>query len=167
MIRRATVRDALGLARVHVQSWLETYAGLMPQSLLDSITVEGRQRQWEQTFQHDNDVLVAELESAIVGFASIGPPRETGVDIELFTLYLLKTAQGRGVGKALWNAAFEAARARAAKTLGLWVLETNPTRGFYERMGGELGTRKLEMIRGVEVAEVFYRFTLEPEKVPR
>ncbi len=42
----------------------------------------------------------------------------------------------------------------------LWVLETNPTRGFYERMGGVLAGRKVERVEGAELAEVAYRFTL-------
>jgi GNAT superfamily N-acetyltransferase len=161
-VRRATINDAPALARVHIQSWLETYAGLMPRSLLDRITVEGRQRQWEQAFRHDNDVLVADRDDDIVGFASIGSPRDPDVDLELFTLYLLKAHQGRGIGKALWDAALETARTRGANTLGLWVLETNPTRGFYEHQGGVPSAHKLETIRGFEVAEVYYRFTLEP-----
>jgi hypothetical protein len=47
MIRIATRDDIPGLARVHVQSWLETYHGLMPQEILDAITLEARILQWE------------------------------------------------------------------------------------------------------------------------
>ncbi|NJK45103.1 MAG: GNAT family N-acetyltransferase [Pleurocapsa sp. SU_196_0] len=135
-IRRATLEDAPALARVHVQSWLETYAGLLPQGVLDSITVESREQQWEQTFARANDVLIVELGDTVVGFASVGQPRDEGVDVELFTLYLLKAHQGKGWGRALWDAALEAARSRSAKTLGLWVLESNPTRVFTNTKAG-------------------------------
>jgi ribosomal protein S18 acetylase RimI-like enzyme len=160
IIRRATLEDAPALARVHVQTWLETYAGLLPQGVLDSISVEARRQQWEQAFARENHVLVVELGDAVVGFASVGQPRDEGVDVELFTLYLLKAHQGQGWGRALWDAALEAARTRGARTLGLWVLESNPTRGFYERQGGVLGERKTELIRGAPVNEVYYRYTL-------
>jgi ribosomal protein S18 acetylase RimI-like enzyme len=160
MIRPATIDDAPALAEIHVQAWLETYTGLIPHEVMAGITVDARERQWRFTFEHDNAVLIAELEGKAVGFSSIGLPRETGADIELFTLYLLKAFQGRGIGRSLWDAALEAAKARGAKTLRLWVLETNPTRGFYERVGGMLEGRKTDVVRGVELIEVSYLFEL-------
>jgi GNAT superfamily N-acetyltransferase len=160
VIRKAALEDAPALARIHVQTWLETYTGLIPDEVMAGITVEARERQWRYTFDHDNTVLITELDGQAIGFCSIGPPRESGADLELFTLYLLKAFQGRGIGRTLWDAALKAAKARGAKTLRLWVLETNPTRGFYERAGGILEGRKVDVVQGAELIEVSYLFTL-------
>lgn len=37
--RDAVVEDAPGIARVHVESWRAAYAGLMPQAVLDDLSV--------------------------------------------------------------------------------------------------------------------------------
>ena len=45
-VRRATTEDAAGIASVHVHSWLAAYRGLMPDDMLDSLTVEERTESW-------------------------------------------------------------------------------------------------------------------------
>ncbi len=158
VIRAATLKDVPGLARVHVQSWIETYTGLMPAEVLESITIQSRATQWRSTFEHDVGIFVAQLNDDIIGFCSVGLREH---EAELFTLYLFKAHHGTGIGKALWHQALEYAKIRGAQTMILWVLETNPTRGFYEHQGGRLEGRKTEMLRDQELIEVSYRFQLE------
>ena len=67
-----TTADIAGLARVHVQSWRETYAGIVPQAFLDGLNLESREGQWRRTLEVGNAVFVAEDQDQIVGFASCG-----------------------------------------------------------------------------------------------
>ena len=161
MIRAATRDDIPGLARVHVQSWLETYGGLVPQEILDSITLESRVLQWERTFDQPYGIFVALGDEGLIGFASCGVSRDVRFEAELFTVYLLKTHQGRGIGRELWAAALDFMQARGWKTFVLWVLESNPTRDFYEHLGGVLVDRKVEVMHGTELLEVAYSFNLK------
>ena len=165
MIRPAAGFDVPGIAWVHVQSWRETYAGLMPQSVLDGLSVEARERQWWRTLEvPTTGVFVVDTPDDVhdvVGFSSVGKARDEGFDAELYTLYVLKPHQGRGLGRRLWDAALGFVRSQGARNLNLWVLETNPARGFYERMGGKLEGRKVESFGGIELAEVSYAFVLE------
>ena len=148
-IHAATLADIPAIARVHVQSWRETYAGLMPRPVLDGLSVELREAMWQRALTAATvGVFVAEADGTVVGFASVGPARDAGEDAELYALYLLRAHQGTGLGRALWSAALDFARDRGAATLMLWALETNPTRGFYERMGGVLAGRKVERVEG-------------------
>ena len=39
-IRPAEISDALGIARVHVNAWRETYKGIIPDSVLDALSYE-------------------------------------------------------------------------------------------------------------------------------
>ena len=48
MIRPATVDDAAAVAHVHVSSWRSTYRGLMPDAVLDSLSVERRAEFWRE-----------------------------------------------------------------------------------------------------------------------
>jgi ribosomal protein S18 acetylase RimI-like enzyme len=164
MIRPAAAFDVPGIAWVHVQSWRETYVDLLPQSVLDGLSIEARERQWWRTLEvPTTGVFVVDTPDDVhdvIGFSSVGQSEDERFDAELFTLYVLKSHQGRGIGRRLWDAALVFAQSQGAKNLVLWVLETNPSRGFYERMGGVLTGRKLESFGGVEIAEVSYVYTL-------
>jgi ribosomal protein S18 acetylase RimI-like enzyme len=165
MIRPATRDDIPGLARVHVQSWLETYGGLMPQEILDSITLEARILQWDRTFNQPYGIFVALEDDQIVGFASCGVAQDfLRADGELFTLYLLNAFQHRGFGRALWNAVLEFAQARNWESMVVWVLESNIlAQGFYKHSGCKLVDRRVEVLRGVKLPEVAYELMLSPQ----
>lgn len=148
VIRAATPADAPGIAAVHVQSWRETYAGLMPADFLDRMTGADMQARreafWAQDITAGQDVVrVAEADGTVIAFASAGEARDhPGFDSELFTLYALRAAQGHGTGLALLHAVAAALRERGARSMALWVLDVNPTRSWYARRGGVEGGEK-------------------------
>lgn len=109
-IRVAEVRDAAAIAHVHVQSWMTTYEGIVPVEYLASLNEVDRVSLWQDWLTRDIFVFVAEIEGEAIGFAGGGAIREAveAYDCELYTLYLLKEAQGRGVGKALLGAVRDA-----------------------------------------------------------
>ncbi|MGH3204918.1 MAG: GNAT family N-acetyltransferase [Streptosporangiaceae bacterium] len=66
----------------------------------------------------------------------IGGYPEDPVTVELVSMYVRPHARGRGVGEALVAAVIDWAAARQAKSVHLWVTETNaPARALYERCG--------------------------------
>lgn len=160
LLRPAAVPDAAAIAEVHVQSWQDTYAGLMPESFLARMTGEEmrlrREANWRQTIQQSADVVwVAEQGGQIVAFASAGAPRDhPGYDAELFTLYALRRVQGQGLGGALLRATVRALTDRGARNLALWVLDVNPTRQWYRRQGAREAGTKVEPVAGGELREV-------------
>ena len=163
MLRGAKQEDIPDIAHVHVAAWRETYTGLMPQEVLDNLSVEERARMWQGAFKGGSatSLLVYEHEGEVVGFTAVGPEREhhplyTG---ELYAIYLLKTSHGRGYGKALFDGAVRTLSEAGHDAMRLWVLESNPTRGFYERQGGELGARKEITFAGTPLIEVAYGWT--------
>ena len=163
-IRPATPSDAARLAYIHVTSWRETYTGLMPPEVLERMTSEAmrqrREQGWLHTLSQETDcVQVAELDGQVIGFASGGAVRPHAViagdyDAELYTLYALREAQGRGLGRSLFAAVARELHGRGFAGLALWVLAANPPRQFYVHLGGrELG-QKTEAIPGGELVEV-------------
>ncbi len=159
MIRAAVTADIPRLARVHVQSWTETYTGLIPDDVLyNIITLESRELQWQRTLASPKiAVFVVEVSEAVVGFCSV---TVTGNQAEIYTLYLLKANQGSGIGKQLFKAGLEYAKSNGAKSLTLWVLADNPSRKFYEHMGGNLEDERIEKVGGVNLLEMMYEFWL-------
>ncbi|MGJ3223354.1 GNAT family N-acetyltransferase [Geobacillus thermoleovorans] len=143
MIRKATWVDALAIASVHVESWKTTYSGIVPDAYLETLTVEEKQTLWEKVLrQSDHSVFVAEENGHVVGFISGGRNRASDgpaarYDGELYAVYLLKEAQGKGWGRRLVQALARDLAQKGIHSLVVWVLTDNPSRGFYERLGGE------------------------------
>jgi GNAT superfamily N-acetyltransferase len=161
-IRKATSGDAAGIATVHVASWKETYRGMVPNEFLNNLSIQRRTAQWENSLSDPahtyHRTFVAVMDGQIVGFANYGYGIETASDFrgELFALYLLKSAQGRGIGGGLIRAAVDALREMGVESMLVWVLKDNPTRKFYEHFGGDYLREKPIEIGGVLVMEVSY-----------
>jgi len=91
--REATAADCAAVARVHVRSWRESFAGIVPQSFLDKMSVEARTKAFEEGFSDPfYRMYVAEVPGqGVIGFADFGGAREAvgGYEGELYAIYLL------------------------------------------------------------------------------
>lgn len=157
-IRSATIGDAVAIAQVHVESWRTTYRGIVPDEYLAGLDEVLRVKLWREWLSGETAVLVAEHASGVVGFAHAGRIREPveTCDAELYSLYLLRDAQRRGVGSALLKAMAAVLTERGFKSMAVWVLERNPARGFYEKNGGRLAASKVIDIGGAKLMEIVY-----------
>ena len=141
--------DAEALGLVHVTSWRETYRGLLPDAYLARMSQEAHTRRFARALLHpgpDDVTLAAADRWGIVGYAQGGPSRRGRAgEAEVATLYLLKSAQNRGVGARLLIQAARALAASGATSLVVSVLRDNvAARGFYEHLGGEPEPARME-----------------------
>ena len=141
IIRRATLEDVKGIAKVHVDTWRTAYKNIIPDSFLASLSYEKRETSWALNLNKvDNVVFVAENDAGeIIGFADTSR-REENEDVEsidLTSLYLLEAYQGKGIGKMLLQALFEHYKTKGYKRVYVDVLAENKTRHFYEYYGAE------------------------------
>ena len=161
-IRAATPADAPAIGRIHVESWRESYRGLLSENLLDSVSAVVRAAMWRGALEHERPIslFVAQRPSGdLVGFAGGGSCRATSLphDAEVYAIYVLAAAQNCGCGRRLMAALANALLARGFKSLCLWVLEENASaRHFYERLGGALVGEKTEVDGGYQFTEVAY-----------
>ena len=159
LIRRGQFDDAGGIARVHVESWRSTYAGIVPDAFLRSLSTQTRKEAWQQQFVGGNCVIfVAECDGQIVGFVAGGRSRQTFADFdaELYAIYLLRENQGCGIGRALVNALVEVLRDQGFAAMLVLVLEKNPAVSFYNRLGAAEIARQSIEIGGSAVDELIY-----------
>jgi L-amino acid N-acyltransferase YncA len=157
-IRPATVEDAGGIAHVHVQSWLTTYAGIVPQAYLSSLNEAERALSWREWLTRGVHAYLAESEGEIVGFVSGGQIREVlhDYDAELFAIYLLKGAQRSGIGKALLRELANSLGAKGFKSMIAWCLQSNPSVDFYRKTGAlPISTKEIE-IGGTHLTELAF-----------
>ncbi|MGZ5305472.1 MAG: N-acetyltransferase family protein [Actinomycetota bacterium] len=141
-IREATPADAHAIAEVHVASWRWAYREDLPAEFLDGLSVDDRERQWNEWLPSDQPgagALVAEERERVVGFCSFGPSRDDDVTertAEILTIYLSPEAAGRGIGRDLFASAVGRLRASGYDRAMLWVMASNDrSRRFYERAG--------------------------------
>jgi ribosomal protein S18 acetylase RimI-like enzyme len=75
---------------------------------------------------------------------------------EVYTLYVEPDFQNLGLGRKLLDALFRQLKADRCDTAVLWMLAQNPTRFFYEGLGGERVGERVDTMGGTDVDEVAY-----------
>jgi len=171
-VRAAAADDAALLARIGVQSWRETYAGLLSPGLLaglDDNSFHGR-TYWKRALAQRRPhqwIWLIELDAPI-GLCKFGSDEEGDGGGVVDRLYLLRPAQRQGLGRRLMAMAARLLTIHKLLPLSVWTLECNlPAQAFYERLGGRhLPRRQVFEDEGVPVFEVGFRWD-EPDSLAR
>ncbi len=160
-IRPAVSEDAAAIARVYVDSWRSTYAGLVPDHVLVKMSFRRQVESWSRFMRHKGrwDVVAVAEDTAVIGFGTAGPARG-GTTLpyrgEVYTLYLLQDYQGLGIGKALLRTLFASLIERGMDSALVWVLVQNPARYFYRWVGGTQIAERKHRLWGADVSEVAF-----------
>jgi ribosomal protein S18 acetylase RimI-like enzyme len=154
-VRRATVDDAEAIERIRVETWRATYRGLLPDGLIDGLRPNAERRRERLLSLGPSELtFVAEEGTDVVGYALAGPERthDPAYPGEVYAIYVLPAAQGKGHGRALIRECARELAARGMAAILIWVLKENTIgRGFYERIGGTAVREKpLEGFPGAE-----------------
>ena len=163
VVRDARPRDAAAIARVHVRAWKAAYRGLLPDDFLDALRPEQRVSRYELGSRRRDAprTILALIDGAIVGFATIGPSRDEDVAQagELRALYVDPSCWRGGVGRRLLLQAREGLRAAGYREALLWVLVGNePAERFYRDDGWQAdGATREEDPWGVTARVVRFR----------
>jgi ribosomal protein S18 acetylase RimI-like enzyme len=175
-VRLATPDDAEAIADIHVRGWRAAYRGLVPDAVLDGLSLERRAAGWRQAIEQQDRELaaepttapgrtwMAETDDGVVGFAATGPGRDESAPAipgsgEVHAIYLAPEKRGLGHGRVLFAHAVADLRARAFGPIVVWVFEDNPVaRRFYEAAGFRVdGARSTIDFDGVPLDEIRYR----------
>jgi ribosomal protein S18 acetylase RimI-like enzyme len=162
-IREATLSDAAGIARVHVDTWRSAYREIVPDAVLDELSYEQKTEFWERVLAPTNPTFAYVAEDPatqqIVGFVSGGPAMDKKDMLykgELFTLYILDAYQRRGLGQRLFFRTVERLIEMGLTSMLIWVLAENPARRFYEALGGQHVKTQPYEVGGITLQEVGY-----------
>jgi GNAT superfamily N-acetyltransferase len=161
IVRKANVEDADAIAGIYVDSWRDSYPGLVPDHVLIGMSRQRQAASWRGAIthrRHAERVLVAEDTAGIVGFGSCGPVRDRGQPFrgEVFALYVDPDRRDEGIGRSLLETLFGALRRDHMDSALVWVLAENPARFFYEAMGGRFIATREEPLWGTVLPQVAY-----------
>jgi ribosomal protein S18 acetylase RimI-like enzyme len=139
-IRRARAEDATPIARLHVKTWREAYAGCAPESAVRVLDLPYRHAVWVKMLDAGTrTILVGEQDRRIVAIGSSGPATSPELEPhgEINYLYVDAALAGRGIGRRMMAALAADLRTRGFTSAALGVVAANAAAiAFYERLGG-------------------------------
>ena len=161
-IREATRKDAKAIGQVQVDSYLDAYKPLLPAEYLANFTYEEQEKDWlDWGVSHPEDILlVAEGETGVIAYALSRALVEEPSWGEVAALHVSPRHKRKGTGKALFLESARRLEQRGCRSLLIWTLEGNPSRGFYEHLGGILSDSREWVIEELDFnqKEVCYRW---------
>lgn len=173
-IRMARPGDAAAIAEIYVDSWRETYAGILPSSSLVRMSKAEQTRAWQRLLEQTNlrspAFVASDASSNLYGFTSAGPTRDASLrfDAEIYTLYVAPGFAGQGIGTALMSSVFRLFSRATYKGMVIWALAENPSRFFYEAMGGKIVAERMHPVWSESYREIAYGWdSFEPEAMSR
>ena len=161
IIREATLADAPAIAKVRVDTWRTAYRGMVPEDYLANMTYEKSEQSWvrhlsEGESQNTWTYVAVDETGQIVGFVSGGTGRDNDpvYKSELYAIYILSGYQGLGIGRLLTLTLVEKLVQVGFESMLLWVFADNPSRRFYEALGGQLVKNNQFELSGAIIEEV-------------
>lgn len=135
LIRDKKDSDIESIAKVHYESWMSTFKGILPDRYLDNITLESY---IEKHHIFNAPCLVAEVDDQVVGFLMYSKDKDEDTSDkcgEIMVIYLLEAYQNSGIGTELMQEA-ERRMSKDYDQLSVWVVEQNiQAVNFYEKFG--------------------------------
>jgi GNAT superfamily N-acetyltransferase len=170
-VRRARASDAVSIGAVHVAAWRSAYPGILPDNFLARLSVPRQAAHYDAAIRSSSTgVFVAAASGTdvppgsgarIMGFATAG--RARGGEFsrrlgegEVETLYVLDDWRDRGIGRKLMRAAGAYLAEAGCKSCFVWVLRDNPSRWFYQRLGGRPMADAMIQFAGAKVPQTAF-----------
>lgn len=160
-IRYATYIDAKILGKIHALSWKVAYKNIIPDEVLDNITIEKRIKYFEKALTEgwEEDAIIFKDDIAI-GLMCIGKCRDNDKDEscgEIWGIYVHPDYWNQGIGNKLMTWGLNELKLRGYKFITLWVLEDNlSAREFYEKIGFQHDATVKEITIGKPLNEYRY-----------
>ena len=141
-IRRASIEDAKGIAKVHIDSWQFCYKHIMEDDLLASLNLKSKVKTWESLLtKSDRPTYVAvNSKGSIEGFVILCAYRDDDLKNqnigEIAAIYINPFILGTGVGALLFKEGLLQITNLGYSSIALWVLEKNQLGiNFYKGFG--------------------------------
>ena len=170
-IRRARPADAISIGAVHVAAWRSAYPGILPDDFLARLSVprqaahydaaiRSRHRRVRRRRVRHRRAAGQRLAHHRLRHRRPRPRRRVRrqrlAEGEVETLYVLDDWRERGVGRRLMRAAAAHLAETGCRSCFVWVLRDNPSRWFYQRLGGKPAAEALIQFAGHKLPQTAF-----------
>ena len=166
MIRKAKPSDSEAITRIHINTWKTTYSDFFPEEVFinQEKSFEQRNNNIKKAIEEDNEYhyIVYEEDNTILGFACYGKGRGNNyTDMgEIYSIYIEKENQGKGIGRKLINECFDLLKKMGYKDIIIRCLKGNPAEGFYKNLGGKVIDAENGTVGETKITENVYQYKL-------
>lgn len=137
----ATLDDCKEIAVVKRQVWETTYRGIYSDKKIDGYNYFEQEEKFKKlVLSKKQELFVAKHNDNIVAYICIGEPLRPfkTYNREIILFYILKEHQGKGLGRFLFNFAYDKLKQKGTNQFIISCNKYNlPARFFYEKMGGK------------------------------
>lgn len=136
-IRKATLDDILTIQQIAHTTWYPTFEDILAEEQIQYMLemMYSRESLTEQIEIKKHNFYLAEENNIALGFISVELHYQKQYTAKIHKIYILPSAQGKGVGKLLMQKAEEIAREQKLKKLSFNVNRFNKALNFYENLG--------------------------------
>ena len=124
---------------VYVQTWQDTYLSVIPYDYLSSMSIPRHEQAFFNELNSKHIIsFVAEDAGRIIGFITGGYERNGDAIYsgEIYTLYVLKNLQRKGIGTKLVSALAMQFNRLGIYSILVRILKLNPYRQYYKKING-------------------------------
>ena len=159
-IEKAQIEDAKSIVEINIKEWKNTYKGIFPNKFLENLS-KTEEESIEKCKNKINEYIVSKINKRIAGLLRFGKNKKEYNDnyAEIYTLYVDKDYQRKGIGTALINFAFENLKPNYKYVL-ISTLVQNDANLFYKKIGGKLIAKVNFSLENNEYEENLYEYEL-------
>lgn len=136
-IRLLVEKEIDEMTELYVKSWRATYKGIIPDKILNTITVEKFNKIWKEYITKENNGIFGAFENDVfLGFGAFTPDEEMEDTLYLDSLHIKDGYKGKGVGTKIINHLKEYAKEKGYKGVSVSIMSGNDrARNLYTKLG--------------------------------
>jgi len=151
VIRKSVANDCKSIAHVVTIAWNETYKNIVPESFLQNLFVNEKERAKNSLNafdEHENHQFVLEIDKEVVGFIKVGKSEDNDFLEygEIHALYIINKYKGCGFGRKLVDVGIEELKKMGFNKMIIGCLEGNKSNDFYRHLGGKFVKKRIFMM---------------------
>lgn len=165
IIRDVKKEDIPEIVDIKINGWKNAYKGIISDDILNSMKKEENIKRIEENYTKYG-FIVAVLNNNVVGFCSYVDSNKytkdiSNIDSEILSLYVRPEFKYNGIGTKLFKYVIDELREKNKSKMILWCLKENePSKKFYEKMGGKIITTRMIEIGNNNYCEVGFCYDI-------
>ena len=164
-VRKATIKDIESIVKIKLNSWRETYKGIVNDEYLNNMDYQENYNKFKKEIENPNSKkqnYVITKNNKVIGYCKFAILKNDIYDSQIYAIYIDNKFKNKGYGTILLNYVKEYLKTQKCKNMILWCIYRNyPSRFFYKKKGGKEEKKMLSVIGKQKIYEISYIYNLK------